>query len=293
MTTFRAHLTWSRSRLSTGRCRVFGCVGCSILNRSHGSRDRTSLRPHRPGGRGRRAGCGDAVRRSCLTEIRDRRAVIAEQEIATLRAIAEWAGEHVVADEAACGHHHRTGSGHRTPGRRTRRTPDLRLRRHGALRAARPVAGLRPQLRRPDRRARPPPPAAWTRVLDGQVPVWKALRIADSTRLLPLDAAGFVDRQLAPYAHGCTWAQVDRLVEEALVRYRPRSRRGTAPRGPRAPPRRPRPRPGRLRRHRPRHHRPGRRRCPRPRTSHRAAREAQRPARRHRLPRRAPGQSAR
>ena len=53
------------------------------------------------------------------------------------------------------------------------------------------------------------------------MPVWKALRIADSTRLLPADAAGFVDRQLAPFAHGMTWAQVDRLVEEALVRFDP------------------------------------------------------------------------
>ena len=64
-------------------------------------------------------------------------------------------------------------------------------------------------------------PQVWTRVLDGQVPVWKALRITDHTRLLPADAAGFVDRQLAPFAHGMTWAQVDRLVEEALVRYDP------------------------------------------------------------------------
>ena len=58
-------------------------------------------------------------------------------------------------------------------------------------------------------------------MLDGQVPVWKALRIADSTRLLPEDAAAYVDRQIAPVAHGCTWAQIDRLVEEALVRYDP------------------------------------------------------------------------
>ena len=68
------------------------------------------------------------------------------------------------------------------------------------------------------------------------MPVWKALRIADSTRLLPEDAASFVDRQLAPFAHSCTWAQVDRLVETALVRFDPeaaeerraRPRRSTA-----------------------------------------------------------------
>ncbi len=36
-----------------------------------------------------------------LASIRERRSVIAEQEIATVREIAEWAGEHVVDDEAA------------------------------------------------------------------------------------------------------------------------------------------------------------------------------------------------
>ncbi len=43
-----------------------------------------------------------AVSRSdeLLAEIRDHRAVVAEREIATSRAIAEWAGEHVVDDEA-------------------------------------------------------------------------------------------------------------------------------------------------------------------------------------------------
>ncbi len=64
-------------------------------------------------------------------------------------------------------------------------------------------------------------PKTWARVLTGEVPVWKALRIADSTRLLPLDAASFIDAQLAPFADGCTWAQIDRLVETALVRFDP------------------------------------------------------------------------
>ncbi len=43
------------------------------------------------------------VRRSqeLLAEIRERRAVVAEQEIATVRAVAEWAAEHVVDDEAS------------------------------------------------------------------------------------------------------------------------------------------------------------------------------------------------
>ena len=64
-------------------------------------------------------------------------------------------------------------------------------------------------------------PRTWARVLSGEVPVWKARRVADHTRTLPADAAGFVDRHLAPFAHGCTWAQVDRLVDEALLRFDP------------------------------------------------------------------------
>ena len=51
--------------------------------------------------------------------------------------------------------------------------------------------------------------------------MWKALRIADPPASCPAEAAAFVDRQLAPFAHGCSWAQVDRLVEEALVRFDP------------------------------------------------------------------------
>src|SRR5215203_7071638 len=66
-------------------------------------------------------------------------------------------------------------------------------------------------------------PKTWGRVLDGEVPVWKALRMAESTRLLPEDAAAFVDAQLAPFAHGCSWAQVDRLVDEALIRFDPKA----------------------------------------------------------------------
>ena len=72
-------------------------------------------------------------------------------------------------------------------------------------------------------------PRLWARLLDGEVPVWKALRIADHTRLLPSEAAAFVDRQLAPYAHGCSWAQVDRLVDEALVRFDPDAAAGARP----------------------------------------------------------------
>ena len=157
-----------------------------------------------------------------LAEIRDHRAVVAEREIATLRAIAEWAGEHVVDDEANAATITERGldTGLPVAGPGAPLISDFAVMELSAL--AGPVVGLGSQLRRAGRRACPPAPAgSGRRVLDGEVAVWKALRIADNTRLLPADAAAFVDRQLAPYAHGCTWAQVDRLVEEALVRYDP------------------------------------------------------------------------
>jgi hypothetical protein len=58
-------------------------------------------------------------------------------------------------------------------------------------------------------------------VYAGKVPVWKALRVADLTRSLSPEAAGFVDRNLAFALPGCTWVQVERLVGEAIDRFDP------------------------------------------------------------------------
>ncbi|QYJ03864.1 HNH endonuclease [Nocardioides panacisoli] len=64
-------------------------------------------------------------------------------------------------------------------------------------------------------------PSVWQGVLEGRVPVWRAQRIADTTRLLSAEAAEYVDHHLATFAATCTFAQVDRLVEEALARFDP------------------------------------------------------------------------
>ncbi len=64
-------------------------------------------------------------------------------------------------------------------------------------------------------------PRLWERVVAGRLSVWRAGRIADQTISLPLEGAGYVDRHLASVAHSCSWAQVDRLVEEAMVRFDP------------------------------------------------------------------------
>ena len=174
-----------------------------------------------------------------LAEIRERRSVIAEQEIATLREIAEWAGEHVVDDEADAATLIERGldTGLPLAGPGAPLISDFAVMELSAL-LGRSLDSGRNYVGQVIELAHRLP-RLWARLLDGEVPVWKALRIADHTRLLPDEAAGFVDRQLAPYAHGCSWAQVDRLVDEALVRFDPGAAEERRRRG-RAPPRRPR-----------------------------------------------------
>src|SRR6478609_974221 len=58
-------------------------------------------------------------------------------------------------------------------------------------------------------------PRLWKRVIAGEVAVWKARQVASRTILLPEDGAGFVDQHLAPTAHACSYAQIDRAVDHA------------------------------------------------------------------------------
>jgi hypothetical protein len=53
------------------------------------------------------------------------------------------------------------------------------------------------------------------------LPVWKARRIAQSTKDLPADGAAYVDTQLAAYAHKISFAQLDRSIETARATYDP------------------------------------------------------------------------
>ena len=64
-------------------------------------------------------------------------------------------------------------------------------------------------------------PRVWARVTAGDLVAWKARRIARATILLSPEAAGFVDRHVAPIAHRVRLAQLDRLVEEAVARFMP------------------------------------------------------------------------
>ncbi|MBZ5740625.1 HNH endonuclease signature motif containing protein [Nocardioides mangrovi] len=64
-------------------------------------------------------------------------------------------------------------------------------------------------------------PKLWEQVMAGRVPVWKARRVADLTRSLPLEGATFVDAHISPVIGHSTWAQLERTVEEARVRFDP------------------------------------------------------------------------
>jgi hypothetical protein len=63
-------------------------------------------------------------------------------------------------------------------------------------------------------------PNVYDAVATGRLAPWRAERIADLTHPLSTDAAAFVDRQLWN-ASGVGWAQLERLVAEAILRYDP------------------------------------------------------------------------
>ncbi|MFZ2016819.1 MAG: HNH endonuclease [Nocardioides sp.] len=64
-------------------------------------------------------------------------------------------------------------------------------------------------------------PALWRRVTSGDLPAWKARRVARETLRLSRDAAAYVDTHVAPVAHKLTPAQLDRVVNEAIGRFMP------------------------------------------------------------------------
>jgi hypothetical protein len=64
-------------------------------------------------------------------------------------------------------------------------------------------------------------PRLYAAVVDGRVAHWRAERIADLTRSLPAAAAEFVDRHLNAAVGGVGWAQLERLVQEAVLRFDP------------------------------------------------------------------------
>src|SRR3954452_13685014 len=64
-------------------------------------------------------------------------------------------------------------------------------------------------------------PKLWARVQSGSLAPWRARRIAEETYLLPAEAAGWVDDQVAPFAHKTGLAQTQRTVQTAIARFMP------------------------------------------------------------------------
>jgi hypothetical protein len=64
-------------------------------------------------------------------------------------------------------------------------------------------------------------PKTWARVQAGSLAPWRARRIAEETLCLTVEAAAFVDAQVAPFAHRTGLAQTQRLVQAAIARFMP------------------------------------------------------------------------
>lgn len=64
-------------------------------------------------------------------------------------------------------------------------------------------------------------PRAWSRLANGHVPTWRARLVAQKGRGLPAAAARFVDANLPRHGTQVTGPKVQRLVDEARLRYTP------------------------------------------------------------------------
>jgi len=71
-------------------------------------------------------------------------------------------------------------------------------------------------------------PRHWARVRCGDLPAWRARRLAEQTMSLSRDAAAWVDAQLASVLHKTSLAAQDRLVAEAVARFDPERARAEA-----------------------------------------------------------------
>src|SRR3954452_1761258 len=64
-------------------------------------------------------------------------------------------------------------------------------------------------------------PKTWAKVQAGSLAPWRARRIAEETLCLSMEAAAYVDRMVAPFAHRTGPAQTQRLVEDAIAKFMP------------------------------------------------------------------------
>lgn len=64
-------------------------------------------------------------------------------------------------------------------------------------------------------------PELYRQVIDGVVEPWRAERVADLTHCLSFRAAAHVDHHLSRAVGGVSWALIERLVAEAMLRFDP------------------------------------------------------------------------
>ncbi|QDH11158.1 HNH endonuclease [Nocardioides dongxiaopingii] len=152
-----------------------------------------------------------------LAAVRTHQAAARRAEIATLVAVLDWATEHTTdADPAAMtfGERALTLGGPGCPAIEEFAAYDL-----AAALGSSTESGLKYLARALELHHRLP--RLWAAVLAGRLPVWKAAKIADATMRLPLDGATHVDARLAQAVSTITYAQLDRLVDEAIARHAP------------------------------------------------------------------------
>ncbi|MGO4258028.1 DUF222 domain-containing protein, partial [Marmoricola sp. RAF53] len=73
-------------------------------------------------------------------------------------------------------------------------------------------------------------PRVWHRITTGTLKVWRARLIASKTLHLSMDAAAYVDAQVARFAHRIGAAETDRLVDAAIATFMPQTAREIAER---------------------------------------------------------------
>lgn len=64
-------------------------------------------------------------------------------------------------------------------------------------------------------------PRVWALVVSGRLVAWRARGIAAATRCLSVEAAAYVDQQVAPFASRLTPAELGRVVDAAIARFMP------------------------------------------------------------------------
>jgi hypothetical protein len=151
-----------------------------------------------------------------LDQVRAGRSDQLHAELRTLRAVIDWCVLHTTDDEAQAsfGDHGIPLAGDGAPWVSEFAVMELgaalRLSTDSAKRYVGAALEVRYRL-----------PRVWERVASGDLPFWKARTIAERTMCLPAAGAAFVDHRVAFVAHKIGYAETQRQVDEAQLRFDP------------------------------------------------------------------------